>query len=155
MTTSTILFGSRTQLSGAAAALNSLASATYVVLGTLSLLSSSKVPLAVKVEVSVTPGTVSSLKQVSIFAQLSLDNTNFTTGPASGTTTTDEPNLVWIGTIPCNTNSTLQRAIFDLTARLAGINVPYVKLIAKNETGAALAGSGNDVYTITGSGDTA
>lgn len=154
MTTSTQLLGTRTQISGAAAALNSLASATYVVLGTVTFASSSKTPLDCKLEVSVTPGTVGSLKQVSIFAQESLDGTNFGTGPTSGTTATDESNLRFIGVIPCNTNSTLQRGIFALAGKFGGMIPHSAKIIAKNETGAALAGSGNDAYILTGSGDT-
>lgn len=154
MTTTTIALGTRTQLSGAAAALNSLASATYVVLGTVTFASSGKTPLDAKLEVSVTPGTVASLLQVSIFAQESLDGTNFGTGPTSGTTTTDESDLRFIGTIACNTNATLQRGIFTLASKFGGM-LPYAaRFIAKNETGAALASSGNDVYTLTGSGDT-
>lgn len=143
----------RTQLSGAAAALNSLANVTYVSVGTLTFASSSKTPLTTKIEIAVTPGTVSGNKQVIVFAQQTLDGTNFETGPTSGTTTTDELNLTYIGTIPLNTNATLQRRIFDLAAAFSG-NLPYgTKIIVKNDSGAALAGSGNDVYTLDGTGD--
>lgn len=136
----------RTQLSGAAAALNSLASATYVVLGTLTHTTND--PLEARLEVKVTPGTVSSNKQVVIFAQASLNGTNFETGPTSGTTATDEPNLRFVGVIPCNTNSTAQTRVFDLSQAYPGGMLPYAtKLIAKNETGAALSGSGNDVWS--------
>lgn len=145
--------GSRTQLSGAAAALNSLASATYVVLGTLTHNSSGKAPLDVLVELAVTPGTVAGNKQAVLFAQPSLDGTNFGTGPTSGTTTTDEPDLVLIGVLPLNTNSALQRKIFSLAAAFGGV-LPYAtKLIAKNDSGAALASSGNDLYTMDITGD--
>lgn len=139
----------RTQLSGAAAALNSLASATYVVLGTITHATND--PLDSKVEVYVTPGTVSGNKQLVLFAQASLDGTNFETGPTSGTTATDEPNLRCIGVLPLNTNSTQQRGIFDLSAAYPSGSLPYAtKIIAKNDSGAALAGSGNDVYTSEG-----
>lgn len=135
----------RTQLSGAAAALNSLASATYVVLGTITHTTND--PLDCKVELKVTPGTVSSNKRVLLFCQASLDGTNFETGPTSGTTTTDEPNLRYIGTVPCNSNSTAQTGIFDMSAAYPSGALPYAsKLIAKNETGAALASSGNDLH---------
>lgn len=145
--------GSRTQLAGAAAALNSLASATYVALGTLTFSATNKTPLDTKLEVYVTPGTVSGNKQVVIFAQQTLDGTNFESGPTSGTTATDEPNLTFVGVIPCNTNSTLQRKVFDLAAAFDGV-LPYAaKIIAKNDTGAPLAASGNDVYTLDVSGD--
>jgi hypothetical protein len=136
----------RTQLSGAAAALNSLASATYVVLGTITHATND--PLESKIEVSVTPGTVTGNKQVVLFAQASIDGTNFETGPTSGTTSTDEPNLRYVGTVPCRTNSTLQRKVMDLSAAYPSGQLPYAtKLIAKNDTGAALASSGNDIYS--------
>lgn len=131
----------RTQLSGAAAALNSLASATYVNLGTLTFNTGKNA--ACLIELAVTPGTVSGSKQCVLFAQESLDGTNFGTGPSSGTTTTDEPVLKFIGTLPLPTNSTLQRKVF----RYPGV-LPYAaKLIVKNDSGAAFASSGNDLYT--------
>lgn len=145
--------GSRTQLSGAASAINSLASATYVNTGTLTFISTGKTPLDVLLEVAVTPGTVSSNKQVLVFAQGSLDGSNFETGPTSGTTATDEPVLTFIGAVPCPTNSTLQRKVFSIAAAFGGV-LPYAaKIIIKNETGAAIASSGNDVYTQDISGD--
>lgn len=135
----------RTQISGAAAALNSLANSTYVVLGTITHATNN--PLESKLEVKVTPGTVSSNKQVVIFGQASLDGTNFDSGPTSGTTTTDEQNLRIIGYLPCNSNSTAQTKIMDLSAAYPSGSLPYAtKIIAKNETGAALASSGNDAW---------
>lgn len=130
----------RTQLSGAAAALNSLANGTYVVLGTLTFDTNKHV--GAFVELSVTPGTVSGSKRLLLFAQESLDGSNFGTGPSSGTTATDEGDLKFIDVLPLGTSSTLQRKIFEYPGAL-----PYAaKLIAKNETGAALASSGNDCY---------
>jgi hypothetical protein len=140
-------------LSGAAAALNSLANGTYVVLGTLTHSSSGKTPLDCLVELSATPGTVSGNKQLLLFAQKSLDGTNFETGPTSGTTTTDEPDLTYVGTLPLGSNATLQRKTFSLAAAYGG-TLPFAsKLIAKNDSGAALAGSGNDCQTLDVTGD--
>lgn len=151
MATVKYLLGSRTALT--TTALDSLASATYVSAGTITIASSSKTPLDMLVEVAVTPGTVASNKQVLVFLQESLDGTNFTTGPTSGTTTTDEPNLVFLGAVPCNTNATLQRAVFSLAGACGGV-LPYaVKIIVKNETGVALASTGNSVYYQTVDGD--
>lgn len=154
MTTAKIAQSARTQLSGAAAALNSLASATYVVIGTITHQSGGKVPLDCVVELAVTPGTVAGNKQAILFAQASLDGTNFGTGPTSGTTTTDEQNLVRIGALPLNTNATLQRFTFSLAASMPGQILPYAsKLIVKNDSGVAFAGSGNDCYTVDNTGD--
>lgn len=153
MATAKMIYGSRTALT--TTALNSLASATYVSAGTITFVSSSKVPLTSKLEVNVTPGTVSSNKQVLVFARASVDNTDFSTGPVSGTTTTDEPNLIFIGAVPCNTNSTLQRSQFDLAQVFGGTLPPYVQIVVKNETGASLSSSGNAVYYTNVDGDIA
>lgn len=154
MSTVKTSIGSRTQLSGAAAALNSLASATYVVLGTITHASSSKVPLDCQVELAITPGTVAGNKVAYLFAQTSLDGTNFGTGPTSGTTTTDEANLTFIGILPLGTNATLQRKVFSLAAAYPGGVLPFAsKLIVKNDSGAAFAASGNDLYTLDDTGD--
>lgn len=142
MSTVTQIVGSRTSLT--TTALNSLGSATYVNAGTLTFATND--PLDCLLEVTVTPGTVSSNKQVVVFLQKSLDGTNFETGPTSGTTTTDEPNLTFVGVVPCNTNSTAQTRVFALGPICGGV-LPYAaKVIVKNETGASLASSGNSVY---------
>lgn len=150
MSTAKELLGTRTALT--TTALNSLAAATYVSAGTITHASTSKVPLDVLIEVAVTPGTVSGNKQVVVFAKVSLDGTNQTTGPETGTTTTDEPNLKFIGTVPCNTNSTAQRNVFSLRGALGFI--PYdSEIVVKNDTGAALAASGHSVYYQDVTGD--
>lgn len=143
--------GSRNTLT--TTALNSLASATYVSAGTITWLASTLVNLTSKLEVEVTPGTVSGNKQVLVFARVSMDGTNFSTGPVSGSSATDEPNLMFIGVIPCNTNATLQRGMFDLAAAFGGALPAAAQIIIKNETGAALAASGHAVYHTSVDGD--
>jgi hypothetical protein len=139
--------GTRTNLTSSA--MNSLASATYVSCGTIDV--SAIDPDDVVVEVEATPGTVSSDKGVYVFAKVSFDNTNFSSGPESSTSTTDEPNLYYLGFLPCNTNSTLQRRAFSLLQAL-GFVPPYTKIITKNATGAALASSGHAVNYTTYTG---
>lgn len=150
MSTGTLNVGSRTALT--TSALNSLASGAYVNAGTVTAINTGKVPLDMLIEVEVTPGVVASPFQVAVFVQRSVDNSSFETGPTSGTTTTDEPNLVYVGVVPCNTDSTLQRAMFSL-AQALGVVPPYFKVICKNETGAALASSGHAVYYTALTGD--
>lgn len=141
MATITMPQGTRTSLT--TSALDSLASATYVSAGTITL--STNDPIECLIEVKVTPGTVSGNKQVVVFAQGSLDGTNFESGPTSGTTTTDEPNLRFIGVVPCNSNSTAQTKILSLSNAYGALPAA-VKIIIKNDTGAALASSGHHVY---------
>lgn len=95
-------------------------------------------PLDLLVQLSVTPGTVSSNRQVILYAQASYDGTTFTTGPTSGTTATDEPNLTLIGVVPCNTTNTPQRGQFSVSGAFGGVLPPYLRFVIKNETGAAL-----------------
>lgn len=153
MSTVQISQSSRTPLSGAAEAINSLAASTYVSLGTITHNVSGKTPLDTLVELSVTPGTVTGNKQAVLFAQASLDGTVFSTGPSSGTTNTDEPNLVLIGVLPLVTNSVVQRRIFSLASAFGGV-LPYAtRLILKNDSGAAFASSGNDVNLLDVTGD--
>ena len=141
-TTGTLPQGTRTSLT--TTAMNSLASATYVSCGTLTHTTND--PLDCLIEGKVTPGTVSGNKQLVVFCRGSLDGTNFESGPVSGTTTTDEPNLRYVGTIPLNSNSTAQTRIFSLASAYKGV-LPYAsEIVVKNDSGAALAASGHHVY---------
>lgn len=142
----------RTQLAGAATVLNNLAAGTFVVLGTIVHNSSGKAPFDTHVELAVTPTAVSGGRQVLLYAQFSFDGTNWTSGPTDGTSTTDETNLVLLGAVPANSAS-LKRKVFSIASQNNFV-LPYAtRLIAKNDTGAALAGAGNDVYTQDHSGD--
>jgi hypothetical protein len=124
--------------------LNSLANDTYVGSGAIDLEASD--PIDVVVEVSVTPGTVSSDKALLVFVQVALDGgTNYSTGPTSGTSATDEANLYLVGVLPLATNSAAQRGAWSLFAALGFVPSDF-KVVVRNRSGAALAGSGNDAY---------
>lgn len=141
MATITAIVGSKTALT--TSALNSLANSTYVSAGTVDLTAAD--PLDVLVEVAATPGTVSGNKQVVVFAKVSLDGTTWTTGPETGTTATDEPNLRFLGTVPCNTNAAQQVNTLSVISAL-GYVPPHLEIVVKNDTGAALAASGHSVH---------
>ena len=120
--------------------LSSLASGNYCVSNTITF--STNDPLEVLIDVTVTPGTVSGNKQLVVFAQASIDGTNFSTGPTSGTLTTDEADLYYVGTVPLNTNSTAQRKIFALSPAYGGTLPLAGKIVFKNDSGNAFtAGS--------------
>lgn len=148
MSTITSIAGTRTALT--TSALNSLASATYVSAGSIDL--SAVDPLDVVIEVEATPGTVAGNKQLLVFARVSLDGTNFSSGPVSGTTATDEANLRLLGVLPLNTNATQQRGMFSVASAL-GYVPPHIQIVVKNDSGAALAGSGHAVHYATVVGD--
>ncbi len=140
MTTSTQTLGALT--AATFSGLNGLANVTYVASSAIDL--GSSVPLDVTLFPEFTPGTVSGNKQALVFVQVSGDGTDYTTGPTSGTTTTDQPNLIYIGAVPLGSNSTLQRKAFSLLAAL-GFCPRYFKIVVFNDSGASLAGSGNAV----------
>ena len=134
--------GTRTSLT--TSALNSLASATFVSAGTIT--HDTNQPLDVLIEVTATPGTVSGNKQLLVYAKASLDGTNQTTGPETGSAVTDEPNLYFVGALPLNTNSTPQKRVFALAAAYGGV-LPYAsEIVLRNDSGAALNASGGSVY---------
>jgi len=138
--------------------LNSLANVTYVAASAVDLLGIAGVtanclPTDVILELVLTPGTVSGNKQALLFIQASLDNSVFSTGPTSGTTVTDQPNLYFIGALPLNTNSTQQTRQWSVLAAL-GFIPRVIKPVVFNDSGAAIAGSGNScsyqVYAVDG-----
>ncbi len=127
--------------------LGTLAADTYICSSAIDL--GATIPQDVTIEVECNPnGAPAGNKQLKVFVKLSLDNTNYGSGPESGTTSTEEADLHWIGNLPTvDTND--HRKFFSL----AGHPVTrYLKIVVKNDLGVALT-SGN-VYTaaITGVG---
>lgn len=124
--------------------LATLASGTYVAGSAITHNTNRPVDHVYEVNVATT-NTPTGNKQVSVFAKVSLDGTNYTSGPESGTTTTDEPDLVFLGSVPMNTASTTHSVVFSLGQRLGFI--PYSsKIILKNDLGVALT-SGTVFYS--------
>lgn len=135
------VLGARTSLTSSS--FGTLASATYCVSSAYNC--STNEPLDVIVEVEcATTNTPAGNKQVVVFIKESLDGTNFRSGPESGTTTTDEPNLRFLGTIPMNTASTTQRGTFSINTSL-GYCPDQFKIVCKNDLGVALTSGA--VYT--------
>lgn len=110
-----------------------LAIGTYIASSAIDL--GAAIPTDITLDVEVTPSsTPSSNKRIIVFAQLSLDNTNFTTGPTSGTSATDETDLHWVGAYTVNSTGTHRKFMRLLDLPIAR----YLKLVAKNDTGVAL-----------------
>jgi hypothetical protein len=117
---------------------STLATATYLAQDSAYNFTSAN-PWDAKVEVAVTVGTVSGNKQMQVFAIASPDGSNFTSGPTSGTTATDEPCLYYVGTMSTPTNSTAYKKQFDLAAAFGDSLPRYCKIVVKNDTGATLS----------------
>lgn len=128
--------------------LATLASATYAVSNTIT--HSTNDPLDVLIDVTATTGTApAGNKQVVIFAKGSLDGTNFGSGPESGTTTTDEPDLHYVGALPMN-QATAHRKIFSLAAAYGGVLPQATKLVIKNDLGVALTAGAVQISEVWG-----
>ena len=126
----------QTQVSLTVTGLSTLASAAYVISNTITHTTND--PLDVLLDIAVgTTNVPAGNKQVVIFAKGSVDGTNFGSGPESGTTTTDEPDLHFVGTVPMNSTAT-HRRIFSLAGAYGGILPAASKVVFKNDLGVAL-----------------
>lgn len=137
MSTIKQIVGTRTSLAYTGSGLSTLASATYVK-NTTAYNCTTNQPLDVVVEFDVaTTNTPAGNKQCVLFVTESLDGTNYRSGPTSGTTTTREPNLRFLGTVPVTTASTTEIGQFSVAAALG--YVPYdFFIVVKNDLGVAL-----------------
>jgi hypothetical protein len=117
--------------------LGTLASATYITSSAIDLTASIPMDVTFEVEANAN-GTPSGNKQLVLFVKYSLDNTNWGSGPESGTTATEEADLHWLGTLPMNDTND-HRKFFSLAGRPIA---RYLKIVAKNDLGVALS-SGN------------
>lgn len=139
--------GTRTALN--ATGLATLADATFVASDAVDLTTSN--PLDLLVELAATPnGTVGSNQQAILYAKSSLDGTNYSTGPETGTTAADEENLVLVGTLQCNSNSTEQREHFNVAGAFGGVLPAHIKFVVKNETGVAFSAASIHYSEVTG-----
>ena len=138
--------GTRTSLT--VSGLSTLASATYCVSNTFTANTNKPLDVAVEVEVATT-NTPASNKLVAVFLKESLDGTNFRSGPETGTTTTDEPNLLLLGIIPMNTASVTQRGTFSVVEALGYVPHSF-KIVIKNELGVALTSGAAFTSEISG-----
>jgi hypothetical protein len=134
MSTFKQVVGSRTSLT--VTGLGTLASATYVASNNYNC--SANAPIDVVIEVdATTTNTPAGNKQLVVFLIESLDGTNYRTGPTSGTTTTDEPNLLLLGVLPMNSASVAQIGTYSIVQKLGYVPRDF-KVVIKNDLGVAL-----------------
>lgn len=123
----TQIVGSRTSLTSSA--LSTLTNGSYATSDAFNCTTDD--PLDVIVEVAATPGSVSGNKQAVVFALASLDGTNYQTG----TNSTDEAVMNYVGSLPLTSNTTLQRKMFSVAAAFGGVLPAYFKIVVKNDCG--------------------
>lgn len=126
--------GSRTSLT--LTGLGTLASATYA--ASADYVPNTNQPADVVVELAVaTTNTPAGNRQLLVFVKESLDGSNFRSGPESGTTTTDEPDLRLLGSVPMNSATNTHRGTFSVAQALG--YVPHTfRVVVKNDLGVAL-----------------
>lgn len=125
--------------------MGTLTSSSYAVSGVIDL--GAAIPLDVTFEVEADAnGTPSGLKQLGVFAKLSFDNTNYGTGPETGSTATEEADLHWIGPLPMN-DTGVHRKFFSLQGQPVA---RYLKIVVKNDCGVALTSGAVYMAAITG-----
>lgn len=134
MTTNTLVQGTRAALT--TTGFSTLASATYVASNAYNANTNKPVDVVVEIEAATT-NTPAGNKQILAFVQASLDGTNFQSGPTSGTTTTDELDLTYLGTIPINSATTTHRKMFSVGNTLGFVPQQF-KVVLKNDLGVAL-----------------
>lgn len=95
-------------------------------------------PDEVAVEVSVGVGTLSGTNTgVYVFLKTSFDNSTFSSGPESGTSDTDQPQLERLAFIPATTST--QTLVKHIPIKeVLGYVPKYGKFVFLNKTGAAL-----------------
>jgi hypothetical protein len=116
---------------------STLASATYVASAVYNNITNQPLDLMIEVTAATT-NTPAGNKQVVVFAKASYDNSNWQSGPVSGTTTTDEPDLTFLGVLPLATASTTERKSFSVASAYGGVLPPYVNIVLKNDLGVVL-----------------
>lgn len=136
---STLAYPIGTHASLTVTGLATLASATYTVSNAINLSTYTPTPADMEAIVAFTVGTVSTTAQLLAWVQVSDDGTNWTSGPTSGTTATDEPALGLSVAFPARVSSSSYRFAFSLSQLLpGGVLRKFMRIVFKNETGAAL-----------------
>lgn len=150
MTTHSFVQGSR---SASLLTMGALASGTYIASSAVDLRSiatGTKIPHDHTIEVVANAnGTPTGNKRLKVFAKLSFDNTNWGSGPESGTTVTEEKDMHLIGYLPMNDTND-HRKFFSLRD-LPVAN--WIKFIVFTDLGVAL--TSGEIYMATITGDSA
>lgn len=138
--------GTRTSLT--ISGLGTLASNTYAVSSAVTCNANKPVDVVIEVEVATT-NTPTGNKQLAVFLKESLDGTNYRSGPESGTTATDEPDLLPLGSIKLNTVTTTHRGSFSVAQQLGFVPHSF-KIVVRNDLGVALTSGAAYTTEISG-----
>ena len=144
MATSTPLRGANTPLSFTAADAT-LASGGYAVSSAITTTTAGSGGIAADdLAVTISAGiaaTAVANDTISVFAVSSIDGTTFSDAPADDSTdSTHDANMAFIGslTVPSAAAQTLVMTLQDVAASFGGWLPPYIRVVVKNNSGAAL-----------------
>lgn len=144
MATSTPLRGTNTALTFSAADAT-LASGGYAVSSAITTTTAGSGGIAADdLAVTISAGiaaTAGANDTISVFAVSSIDGTTFSDAPADDSTdSTHDANMAIVGslTVPSAAAQTLVMTLQDVAASFGGWLPPYVKIVVKNNSGAAL-----------------
>lgn len=128
--------------------LSTLASANYATSDAID--TSVRTVADIEVEALITVGTVSGNKQIVVFAIGSDDGSEYESQNSSATDATHDANMRWVCIIPAPANSEQLKRKFLLAAAF-GYVLPAnsVKLVFKNDTGAAFSAATVNTRTVT------
>lgn len=129
--------------------LTTLASGNYVVSSAITHSTNDALDVLIDVRANTT-STPTGNKQVVIFCKGSIDGTTFSSGPESGTSNTDEPDLHYVGSLPMNSASVEHRRIYSLAAAYGGVLPAATKIVLKNDLGVALTDGAVNVAEVWG-----
>ena len=126
----------------------SLASANYAVSNPYVCATNKPIDVVIEVEAATT-NVPAGNKLLNVFLKETLDGINYRSGPETGTTTTDERDLLPLGTIRMNSQTTTHRGSFNITQFLG--YVPYgFKVVVKNDLGVTLTSAAMYTTEISG-----
>lgn len=134
MSTIKSVCGARTSLT--VTGFSTLAAATYVASNAYNCTTNGPLDVAVEVDIASTNVPAGNLR-VLVFLSESLDGTNFRSGPTSGTTTTDEEDLLPLGQVEIPVTAVTHIKTFSIREKL-GYMPQQFKIILKNDLGVAL-----------------
>lgn len=88
-------------------------------------------------------------KRARVFVQGSLDGVAYESGPFSGSTTTDEPDLRELGVIPINSSGVDHRRVFNLADAYGGLLPRNVRIVILNDAGVTITSVSAFVSEVT------
>jgi hypothetical protein len=129
--------------------LASLAPGTFAVTPTIDFGASIPYDTNILVTANTATNATSAGQQVVVYMQQSPDGTTWTSGPTSGTTATNEFDLIFLGYVPMQTGGTTMLSTEIFSIRKDYPVTRYARIVIKNDCGLALSAGGVFRFDVT------